>query len=127
MPNSRKRLLAVLVSGALAGTLAACGGDGGGDEGSSNKSSATGGTMYYLMEDPIEHLDPQRVYVGRDISNLSRTVYRTLVTFPASEDPDAAQTPVPDLATDTGTSKNAGKEWSFTVKDGVKWEDGQPV
>ena len=84
MANNRKRLLAVLVSGALAGGLAACGsGDSGGNGGSggSSTSDAKGGTLYYLMEDPIEHLDPQRVYVGRDISNLSRTVYRTLVTF----------------------------------------------
>lgn len=128
MANNRTRLLAVLVSGGMAASLAACGGgDDDSTSSSSNSSSAKGGTLTYLMEDPIEHLDPQRVYVGRDISNLSRTVYRTLVTFPASEDPDAAQTPVPDLATDTGTSKENGKQWSFTIKDGVKWEDGQPI
>ena len=128
MANNRKRLLAVLVSGALAGSLAACGsGDNGGSSSGSKTSSAKGGTLYYLMEDPIEHLDPQRVYVGRDISNLSRTVYRTLVTFPISQDAKTGTTPVPDLATDTGKSSDGAKTWSFTIKDGVKWEDGKPI
>jgi peptide/nickel transport system substrate-binding protein len=129
MANNRTRLLAALVSGGMAVSLAACGGsdDNSGGSGSTSASGGKGGTLTYLLEDAIEHLDPQRVYVGRDISNLSRTVYRTLVTFPLSEDEKVSNTPVPDLATDTGTSKDGGKVWSFTVKDGVKWEDGQPI
>ncbi len=75
-----------------------------------------------------EHLDPQRTYVGRDISNLSRLVYRSLVTFPAgATDPTEGSTPVPDLATDTGQSNEDATEWQFTVKDGPVWQDGKPV
>jgi peptide/nickel transport system substrate-binding protein len=127
----RKRVFAASAAIALAAGLAACGGDDGG-ESSDNPSGdaaagATGGTLNYLIYAPIEHVDPQRIYVGRDISNFSRTVYRQLVTFPISTDPEVANTPVPDLATDTGTSEEGGKVWSFTVKDGVKWEDGQPI
>jgi len=127
----RKRVLAASAAIALAAGLAACGGDSDGNSGNpgSGESSAgeAGGTLNYLIFAPIEHVDPQRIYVGRDITNFSRTVYRQLVTFPISTDPDTSNTPVPDLATDTGTSSDGGKVWSFTVKDGVKWEDGQPI
>jgi peptide/nickel transport system substrate-binding protein len=109
--------------------LAACGG--GSDNGSKNPSSngevKKGGTLTYYIRSALEHTDPQRTYVGRDITNWSRTVYRSLVTFPISDDPAVATTPVPDLATDTGQSTEGGKVWSFTVKDGVKWEDGKPI
>src|SRR6478752_3482900 len=126
----RKRVLAATAAIALAGGLAACGGgddEGGSKAGGTPTSSATGGTLNYLIYAPIEHVDPQRIYVGRDISNFSRTVYRQLVTFPISTDPEVSNTPVPDLATDTGTSSEGGKVWSFTVKDGVKWEDGKAI
>jgi peptide/nickel transport system substrate-binding protein len=128
MLKYRKRVLAATAAVALAAGLAACGGGStDNDNDTSNTSDATGGTLNYLVYKPIDHLDPQRVYVGQDITNLSRTVYRTLVAFPISNDPDTANTPIPDLATDGGTSTEGGKVWSFTVKDGVKWEDGQPV
>lgn len=127
----RKRVFAVSAAVALAASLAACGGssdsDGDGTNSGAPTSDEKGGTLNYLIFAPIEHLDPQRVYVGRDITNLSRTVYRTLVAFPISDDPEVANTPVADLATDTGTNEDGGKTWSFTVKDGVKWEDGEPV
>src|SRR6478752_8901477 len=126
----RKRVLAATAAIALAGGLAACGGgddEGGSKAGGGPTSSATGGTLNYMIFAPIEHVDPQRIYVGRDITNFSRTVYRQLVTFPISTDPKTSNTPVADLATDTGTSSDGGKVWSFTVKDGVKWEDGQPI
>ena len=54
-------------------------------------------------------------------------VYRSLVTYPTSTDPDEANTPVPDLATDTGQSNEDATEWTFTLKDGVKWQDGKPI
>ena len=124
----RRRLVAVGAATALAAGLAACGGSGSSDDNNgSPQSDKAGGDLLYYIYTPIEHLDPQRVYVGRDISNLSRTVYRSLVAFPVSTDPEVANKPVPDLATDTGTSKEDGKVWSFTIKDGVTWQDGKPI
>ena len=32
-----------------------------------------------------------------------------------------------DLATDTGTASNGAKTWKFTLKDGVKWQDGKAI
>ncbi len=129
MTRVRQHLTATGLVLSLGAALIACGGDtnDGGQGGGSADSDATGGTLNYFINKPVEHTDPQRVYVGREITNFSRTVYRQLVTFPLDTDPDAASTPVPDLATDVGTSSDGGKVWSFTVKDGVTWEDGQPI
>jgi len=130
MANNRKRLLAATAATAMTVALAACGGGSGGGSSnntSSNSTTKAGGTLTYLFATPLGHIDPQRVYVGRDITNFSRTVYRQLVTFPISSDVSKATTPVPDLATDTGTSTEGGKTWQFTIKDGVKWQDGSDI
>lgn len=100
--------------------------------GSPNNSSAannaqSGGTLYYLTKRPVEHWDPQRTYIGRDIYNAQRLFYRTLVVQPSTEDPQASLKLQPDLATDTGTAADGGKTWSFTLKDGVKWQDGSDI
>ena len=49
------------------------------------------------------------------------------MAFPISTDPEVANSPVPDLATDTGTATDGGKTWSFTLKDGIKWQDGSDI
>ncbi|WGL50425.1 ABC transporter substrate-binding protein [Nocardioides sp. BP30] len=127
MTTNGRRIAAVGAIAALSvGVLSACGGAG--NSGGSS-SSANKGTLYYLTATSAkpEHLDPQRVYIGRDITNLSRLAYRQLVTFPDTSDVTAGTKPVPDLATDTGTSSNGAKTWKFTLKDGVKWQDGKPI
>ena len=84
MANNRKRLLAAAAATALAASLAACGGsssDGGSNNDKSSAQGEAGGTLTYLLASPLGHIDPQRIYVGRDISNFGRTTYRQLVTF----------------------------------------------
>jgi len=89
--------------------------------------AAAGGTLSILSGTATEHWDPQRVYVGVNIAAGNRLFTRTLTTFgPVAKDGDPA-TVVADAATDTGTVSADGKEWKFTIKDGVKWEDGKPV
>ena len=34
---------------------------------------------------------------------------------------------VPDLATDLGTHNDSYTRWTFTIRPGVKWQNGQPV
>ena len=127
----KTRASAATIAAAVALTVAACGS--GGSTGSSSSSSASGGsaaaggTLYYLTKRPSEHLDPQRTYIGRDLADLSRLVYRSLVQFPVTDDPKKAVTPIADMATDTGKSEDGGKKWSFTLKDGIKWQDGKDV
>lgn len=120
------RSLQVASVGMIAlGVAAGCGSGGG--AGSSTVASRSGGTLTYFEASATQHLDPQRTYVGRDLSNLSRLVYRQLVAFPTSTDPAVADKPVPDLATDTGTPSDHAKTWQFTIKDDVKWQDGSPI
>ena len=123
MASYRKKALAVAAAAAMAATVAACGGSSGG----SNASSSGGGTLTYYVRSAYEHTDPQRSYLGVEMTNFSRTVYRGLVAFPISSDPTVATTPVPDLATTTGTSSDNAKTWSYTIKDGVKWQDGKAI
>ena len=121
MLKKRAKYVAVSAAGVLGLSLglAACGG---GDSGESSSKA-----LLMVSEDAIEHLDPQRIYVGVDIADTTRLVYRQLLAFPSSTDPEVSGTPTPDLATDTGTSTEGGKVWSFTVKDGVKWQDGSEI
>ncbi|MBE7372821.1 ABC transporter substrate-binding protein [Dermacoccus sp. PAMC28757] len=118
-------ILAVAVAGSMG--LAACGGGSSDNKSGGSGAEGSGGTLYYLTKRPAEHLDPQRMYIGRDLSNLGRLTYRSLVQFPVTEDKAKADKPVADLATDTGKMSDGGKTWKFTIKDGVKWEDGKDI
>ena len=121
-------LTAVASAGLLA--VAACSGTtapSGGSSSSGSASATKGGTLYYLTKRPTEHWDPQRTYIGRDLANANRLFYRDLVAFPITTDPKEGTKPVPDLATDTGKSTEGGKVWSFTLRDGVKWQDGKDI
>jgi len=128
MKRTKKRVAVIAFSGVVALMAAACGGGGGSatSTGGTTAAPVKGGTLYYLTKRAAEHTDPQRTYVGRDISNQGRMVYRTLTTFPVAAG-KASTKLVADLATDTGTPSNGGKTWKFTVKDGVKWQDGKPI
>ncbi len=134
--NTKKAAGLIALAVGVALPLSACGGGGGSTSPSSSGSgsgtstaaaTAKGGTLYYLTKRAAEHLDPQRTYIGRDLADMGRLWSRSLVQFPASTDATTASTPVPDMATDTGKSSNGGKTWEFTLKDGIKWQDGQPV
>jgi peptide/nickel transport system substrate-binding protein len=125
MATCGAKALAIAAVASLA--LAGCGSRDEAPRDEPGVKAARGGTLTYYSHWAVEHLDPQRTYAGRDITNLFRTVYRSWVTFPASEDVEVSTTHVPDLATDTGTSEDGARTWKFTVKDGVKWQDGKPV
>jgi len=127
MASYRKKAFAIAAAASMSVALAACGGGSDEPKTGSTGDASKGGTLTYYIRSALEHTDPQRTYIGRDITNWSRTVYRSLVTFPISDDPTVATTPVADLATDTGTSSEGGKVWKFTLKDGPTWEDGKPV
>jgi peptide/nickel transport system substrate-binding protein len=54
-----------------------------------------------------------------------RLYTRTLVTY--STEPGSTGELVPDLATDLGTTDDDGKTWTFTLREGVRFETGQPI
>lgn len=124
---ARRGRLAVAVVLAVLASATACHGDGSDDRRPPARAASPGGTLRYYVQDPFGTVDPQRIYTGVIITSFTRTVYRQLVAFPISTDAEAGNTPVPDLATDTGTATQGGRTWSFTLKHGVTWEDGRPI
>lgn len=86
-------------------------------------SEETGGTLRVVAPTP-DSLDPQRSYLP-GIWNLMRLYTRTLVTY--SSEPGRTDELVPDLATDLGTRSEDGLSWTFTLREGVLFENGRPI
>ena len=147
----RNKPLAV-VAGAAMFALAACGGSG--DDGDSPEGSEktfqeqsddakdperqapaeeiegaeTGGTItVFLPGDPgPTDLDPTGGWSVTGNSIQQALTSRSLTQY--SRDPETGQMVlVPDLATDLGTPNDDFTEWTFTIRDDAKWENGQPV
>jgi len=133
MGKAKMSLRVAALASATAMVLAACGGgsSGGSDPGSSGSAAGKpvkGGTMTMLsLNQEFTDLDPQRAYTGEDIAFLDAYLTRSLTSYKVSRDAKEASTLVPDMATDTGTAMNGGKDWKFTLRDGMKWQDGTPV
>jgi peptide/nickel transport system substrate-binding protein len=88
----------------------------------------SGGTITILMpNEQWNEADPQRVYGGQGLAFLGATLFRSLVTYKLSDDPAVANTLQPDMATDTGRANGDATEWSFTLRDGLNFQDGSPV
>src|SRR4029434_498782 len=98
----------VLVAG-LAGCGANSPGDGSGDGG------AKGGTLTILTASSEIDLHAIKSQ-GLAITSLA-LVARRLTTWDIQ--PGKPASVVPDLATDTGKSADAGRTWTFTLKDGL--------
>ncbi|MGN6634749.1 MAG: ABC transporter substrate-binding protein, partial [Oryzihumus sp.] len=127
MMRTKKGALGVALGVAVALAASACGGGSSSTGGSSNTSATKGGTLYMLNLGPVDHWDPQRIYVGADIQFASRVFARTLTTFPPGKTLEDQSKLIPDLATNTGDVSDGGKTWKFTLKGDAKWQDGKPV
>ncbi|MFJ7195183.1 MULTISPECIES: ABC transporter substrate-binding protein [unclassified Streptomyces] len=116
---------AVLV---VAAGAAACGpkDNKGGDSGSGAAGKPEkGGTLTVLNSKPQEDFDPARLYTSGG-GNVPSLVFRTLTTR-NREDGAAGAKVVPDLATDLGTPSKNATVWTYTLKDGLKYEDGTAI
>ncbi|AXI79281.1 ABC transporter substrate-binding protein [Peterkaempfera bronchialis] len=87
------------------------------------EGSKAGGTVTMIDRDDFSHLDPGRIYMNYN-STVSLLFTRQLTGY--KKTPDGTKL-VGDLATDTGTTSDGGKTWTFTLKDGLKWEDGSAI
>lgn len=90
-------------------------------------SPRTGGTIYLLADANGLSADPQYGLNGEDPAFFSGTVSRSLESFEYSPDPIMGSTLTPDMATDLGTPSDGGSTWTFTLRDGVTWQDGSRV
>ncbi|MER5388781.1 ABC transporter substrate-binding protein [Saccharopolyspora sp. NPDC002686] len=83
-----------------------------------------GGNINVLMSSDFQTLDPGNSnYV--QTANVGQLYYRTLTM--AKETAGQPPTIVPDLATDLGTPSADGLTWTYTLKKGLKFEDGTPI
>ncbi|MEO6996621.1 MAG: ABC transporter substrate-binding protein [Terracoccus sp.] len=141
------RILAVAAATALALGLSACannsgspggtstGGGGGGNAAAPvadaalskvfRPSDAKGGTLRFGMAGDYDSVDPGDTYYGLSW-NFLRNYARTLVVFKAGPGAEGTKL-VPDLATSLGKPSDNNKTWTYTLRDGIKFEDGSPI
>lgn len=142
----KKRTLAVAAAGALV-AAAACGGDGsdsdgpggtfqeGGGTGSGMQEreapapevegAVEGGTIRVLSNSGLNTMMPPEQYYT-NTGAIGNLLHRSLTQYTYDEE-SGDMILVPDLATDLGTANEDNTEWTFTLRDGVKWENGEDV
>ncbi|MET8133659.1 ABC transporter substrate-binding protein [Streptomyces sp. NPDC005251] len=86
----------------------------------------SGGTMEVLQRDSYAHLDPGQIYVS-DEGSLATLLHRGLTGYKATSDDGSKHEVVGDLATDSGTTTDGGKTWKYTLKAGIKFENGTAI
>jgi peptide/nickel transport system substrate-binding protein len=83
-----------------------------------------GGTLRVLVAGTIDTWDPQLMYVGPEAFFAQRTFVRGLTAYGTG---DRQRELEGDLATDTGRASKDSRSWSFTLREGVQWQDGSPI
>ncbi|EDY45572.2 dipeptide-binding lipoprotein [Streptomyces sp. SPB074] len=90
-----------------------------------NETNKKGGTVTLEHSSGPDSLDPGNTYYGW-VQNFSRLYGRTLVTFKPAAGKDSL-TVVPDLATSLGKASPDAKTWTYTLRKGVKFQDGTEI
>lgn len=137
----RKQALAAAVAVAALLTTAACGGgddtkDGGSKNGAAGFDAANnkvaqaslvkkGGTLRFGGAQDADSWDTTRGYYGF-MWDFARYYSRQLVTN-KTEPGKAGAEITPDLATGVAKVTDGGKTYTYTLRDGVTWEDGQAI
>lgn len=121
-----RRVAAASVSLVVAAGAAACGPkDNDAKSSGGDAKPQKGGTLTVLNANPQEDFDPARLYTSGG-GNVPSLVFRTLTTRNRESGAAGAEV-VPDLATDTGRPSENGTVWTYTLKKGLKYEDGTPI
>jgi peptide/nickel transport system substrate-binding protein len=85
-----------------------------------------GGTLTVLSAAGLTSMDPTDAYYTDTASILSGLVTRSLTQY-VYDQASEQMILVPDLATDLGRPSPDFKTWTFTLRTGVKFENGRPV
>ena len=88
--------------------------------------AAQGGDFTVLTAVAPATLDPTRAYYTDSTAILSGLVTRSLTQYVYNPESNDMQL-IPDMATDLGQPNEDNTEWTFTLRDGLKYEDGTPV
>ena len=127
MPR-RIRLVALTGVAALIGSLAAaCGGSSSTSSAAAfDAASCAGGTLQVLDQETEDTgLDPAELYTSGG-GAIPRLLFRTLTTRDTTAGADG-RTVVPDLATDIGESSDNATVWTYHLKSGLKYANGQAI
>ena len=105
---------------------AACGGGGGAEDGGGGAGAAQeeqlqeGGTLKIANEGDVDFMDARAAYTVTSFQ-LNRGVLRTLITYPATPNTEEQVKPVPDLAEGLGEANSDFTQFTYTLKDGVRF------
>jgi peptide/nickel transport system substrate-binding protein len=86
----------------------------------------SGGTLTVLSDAGLTTMDPTEAYYTNTSSILSGLVTRSLTQY-VYDASKKEMVLVPDLATTLGKANKNFTSWTFTIRTGVKFENGQPV
>ncbi|MGW2212224.1 ABC transporter substrate-binding protein [Streptomyces sp. NPDC001781] len=121
-----RRVAAASVGLVVAAGAAACGPEDSDAKGAGGDSTPhKGGTLTVLNAEAQTDFDPARLYTSGG-GNVPSLVFRTLTTRNRENGAEGAKV-VPDLATDTGRPNKDATVWTYTLKKGLKYEDGTPI
>ncbi|KUL30644.1 ABC transporter substrate-binding protein [Streptomyces regalis] len=85
-----------------------------------------GGTISVPARDSYAHLDPAQIYVFNEMG-VALLLHRGLTGYKATSNDGKEHEVVGDLATDSGTTTDGGRTWKYTLKDGIKFQDGSAI
>jgi peptide/nickel transport system substrate-binding protein len=83
-----------------------------------------GGVITDLSPSDFQSIDPAQISTTNEVI-LSDLLYRTLTA--SRETGTGGLEVVGDLATNAGESTDGGRTWTYTLRAGLKYEDGRPI
>jgi len=91
------------------------------------ETGPSGGTLTTMSLGPVQTWDPQRISSRGDAAFAGRVFARALTAYQNGLDGADQMTLTGDLATDTGAADRTLRVWVFTIRDGIKWQDGSAL
>lgn len=91
--------------------------------GATQGTAAAGNVLTIYTSSTRMDLDPAKSQ-GLPITS-NGYIFRRLTAWKTSK--DGTTTVVPDLATTTGTPSDGGKTWTYTLKENLHFDNGQPI